>query len=81
MTEEVYYGPRVYKCDVCGREHLITTNHDTGPVSEYCGNCSWRSGYGSTGAYYRADINKYRPQHFVRRADDADIRDLPWARN
>lgn len=71
---------KVYKCDVCGREHLITTNHDGGCWS-YCGYCSWRSGFDSQRSYYRADIGKLRPQVFVRRADDVDIQILRWAEN
>ena len=63
--------PRLYRCDVCNDEHMISTNHTDGCWPP-CPNCSWRSGYDSQGNHYRADIGKNRPQIFIGDAPKAD---------
>ena len=36
---------RRYKCRNCGHEQMINTNH-TGPVIDYCKECSWKPSFG-----------------------------------
>ena len=68
---------RSYRCDVCNDVHNISTNH-TDVCWPPCPNCSWRSGYDSTGKHYRADIGKCRPHYFMGDPPKADEYNPMW---
>ena len=67
MHDYGVYGLRVmyrlYKCDCCGHERHVQTNH-TMPCLSYC-KCSWTFGRDSNGKFYRADTQKQRPCYYV----------------
>lgn len=49
---------RPYRCEACGHETMITTNH-TEPCWNHCPGCSWKGiGY-ATGMYLFGSLHRF----------------------
>lgn len=56
---------RRYRCEVCGHEHDISTNH-TGRCYPHCPGCSWRSNFVEPGHPHNfTALDKQRPAVYV----------------